>query len=86
MTPKTTTNDILIVIRRLPTIPALVPGRNEEANINRYLLAIVDQNYPSNKITIIVVDNGSTDGTLEQKQLFPDGHNRPLCKLIFEPT
>ncbi|WP_320826543.1 glycosyltransferase [Reinekea sp.] len=42
----------------------IVPCKNEIANIGR-LIASIDQNLPRHTYEIIVVDNGSTDGTIE---------------------
>ena len=48
---------------RLPGITILVAAYNEEANILSTLDSIDKQNYPG-ELTVIVVNDGSTDGTL----------------------
>lgn len=45
----------------LPTVSIVIPAYNEEAVIERCVLAAMDQSVPAHEI--IVVDNRSTDGT-----------------------
>ena len=47
----------------LPLVSVIVPARNEQDNIQRCLLSLLAQNYPS--FEIIVVNDSSTDYTLE---------------------
>ncbi|MDP2232835.1 MAG: glycosyltransferase, partial [Actinomycetota bacterium] len=47
----------------LPTMAIIVPAHNEVAVIDRCLNSIKSQDYPSDRLEIIVVDDGSTDGT-----------------------
>jgi len=49
----------------LPTISILVPVKNEEKVVDRLLTALLNLDYPSQKVEIIVVDDGSTDKTVE---------------------
>lgn len=44
-----------------PFVSVIIPAYNEEKNIGRCLESIKNQNYPEEKIEIIVVDDGSTD-------------------------
>ena len=46
-------------------VSVLITTRNEERNIENCLRSIKNQNYPQDKIEIIVVDNKSTDRTKE---------------------
>jgi biofilm PGA synthesis N-glycosyltransferase PgaC len=50
---------------RLPAITILVAAYNEEANILSTLASIDRQNYPG-ELSVIVVDDGSTDGTVKK--------------------
>ncbi len=47
-----------------PSISMLVPAHNEEASIKESLRALLTVTYP--QLEIVVVDDGSTDGTLAQ--------------------
>jgi len=49
----------------LPTISVVIPAKNEERNITRILSSILGQEYPLDLIDISVIDNHSTDNTVE---------------------
>ena len=49
----------------LPLVSIIVTTRNEEKNIGSCLEAVKKQDYPGDKIEIIVVDNKSKDLTKE---------------------
>lgn len=46
-----------------PTLSVIIPARNEEANIGKSLGAILGQDYPMDKLEVIVVDDYSEDRT-----------------------
>ena len=48
-----------------PNVSVVVPAYNEEKNIENCLDSIFNQDYPENKMEIIVVDDGSTDSTIK---------------------
>ncbi len=48
------------------TFSIIIPVRNEVNNLSRLLESIHQQDYPDEKFEIIVVDDSSEDGTLEQ--------------------
>lgn len=49
---------------KLPSLSIIVPARNEAQNLRRLLPSLEKQDYPG-QIEIIIVDDHSTDGTLE---------------------
>lgn len=53
-----------------PTISVVIPAFNEERLIQRCLRALVEQHDPPDEI--LVVDNGSTDATVQLAQQFPE--------------
>lgn len=53
------TNDPFIY----PFVSVVVPSRNEQDNIERYILSLLAQNYPN--FEVIVIDDNSTDDTLK---------------------
>jgi len=48
-----------------PTISIIIPTFNEESNIKRCLDSIFRQNYPTDKLEVLVVDDNSTDDTVK---------------------
>ena len=52
-------------MQKQPVVSIVMPVRDEAAHLPVALDAIAAQTYPSHLVEIIVVDGGSTDGTLE---------------------
>lgn len=48
-----------------PTVSIIVAARNEEQSIEQCLLSLVNTEYPKDKLQIVVVNDRSTDSTLE---------------------
>ncbi|PSG99757.1 MAG: hypothetical protein BRC28_03080, partial [Nanohaloarchaea archaeon SW_4_43_9] len=57
---------------RFPSVTFLVPAYNEEEHIEKCIRSLLDMNYPSNKLEIIAINDGSADSTLEKMQKFND--------------
>ena len=49
----------------LPTVAIIVPAHNEAELIDRCLTSVRAQDYPHDRLEVIVVDDGSTDGTAD---------------------
>ncbi len=49
-----------------PTVSVIVACKNEEASIARTLRCVFSSDYPTRKLEVIAVDDGSTDGTLAE--------------------
>lgn len=47
----------------LPRLTVVVPARNEAANIGRCLAALAAQDYPTDRVEYVIVDDHSTDPT-----------------------
>lgn len=58
----------------------IIPARNEAANIDRFLPSILAQQYPASLFEVIVVNDHSTDKTIERVQLLQN--NYPNLSLI----
>ena len=48
-----------------PTITVLIPVLNEAVHIESCLRSIQNQDFPDDRVEIVVVDNGSTDNTVD---------------------
>lgn len=48
-----------------PRVSIIVPARNEARNLPLLLPSLLAQAYPADRLEIVVVDDGSTDGTAE---------------------
>lgn len=48
------------------TVSVIVPAYNEELNIDRCILSILAQSYPHRLIEIVIVDDGSSDNTVNR--------------------
>ena len=53
------------IAKKTPTLTFLVPAFNEEKHIEKCLKHILNLDYPKDKIKIIVINDGSTDRTVE---------------------
>jgi cellulose synthase/poly-beta-1,6-N-acetylglucosamine synthase-like glycosyltransferase len=49
-----------------PTVSVIVPAHNEGEVIDRCLMSLKNQDYPSDRLEVIVVDDGSTDDTSDR--------------------
>lgn len=49
----------------MKSVAVIIPAYNEATFIGQTIASIKAQDYPSDKVKIIVVDNGSTDGTAD---------------------
>jgi len=66
----------------LPTLSIIVPARNEQAHIGAKIRELLDIDYPSESVEIIVVSDGSTDRTDEVVR----GFSNPRVSLIRIPV
>ena len=64
----------------LPPITVAISCKNEEGSIRRTLEAIYASGYPADRLEIIAVDDGSTDGTWAEMQREQEA--RPSLQLI----
>lgn len=49
-----------------PSVSVLVPAYNEEGYVGQCIEAILESEYPTDALEVVVVDDGSTDGTYEE--------------------
>lgn len=58
-----------------PKISVVIPAHNEEKNIIHAISSVLHNNYPSSKLQVIVVDDGSTDRTILKVMLYKQKHS-----------
>ena len=66
-----------------PLVTVIMPVRNEGAYIARSLQAVLEQDYPANRLEVIVADGMSIDSTPAIVQSFSEQH--PNVRLITNP-
>jgi glycosyltransferase involved in cell wall biosynthesis len=55
----------------LPLTSVIIPVFNAEPSIGTCLTALLEQDYPADRLEVIAVDNGSTDGTRRELDRYP---------------
>lgn len=58
------------VIGKLPTVSVIVPVWNEETTVLKTIFSILKLHYPKEKLSVFIVDDGSTDNTWKVLQRF----------------
>jgi cellulose synthase/poly-beta-1,6-N-acetylglucosamine synthase-like glycosyltransferase len=69
----------------LPTFSVIIPVKNEEKVVGRLLNALLRLNYPRDKVEIIVVEDGSTDGTVDICKKYEE-ESHGVVKLLHKPV
>jgi peptidoglycan-N-acetylglucosamine deacetylase len=62
-----------------PSVTVIVPCYNEESTVAATVKSILNLDYPRSALSLILVDDGSTDGTWQSLQKFK---NHPQVKLL----
>ena len=62
-------------LMHFPTIDVVIPAFNEQKSILRAIQSVIQNTYPQDKIQVVVVDDGSTDRTVEVVQQFVRHHH-----------
>ena len=69
---------------KYPLVSVIMPVRNEAAYIERSLGAVLGQEYPAERLEILVVDGMSDDGTREAVPAHPAAD--PRVRLLDKPA
>ena len=57
-------------VKKYPTVTIIVPCWNEEKTVCATVHSLLNLNYPKDKLKIMIIDDGSTDGTWQVIQKF----------------
>ena len=57
-------------IKNFPTVTIIVPCFNEEHTVGKTIKSILNLDYPKDKLSIIIVNDGSTDNTFRELKKF----------------
>jgi cellulose synthase/poly-beta-1,6-N-acetylglucosamine synthase-like glycosyltransferase len=68
----------------LPTFSVVIPANNEERTIIACVESVVKSDYPSDKLEIVVVVNGSTDKTAELVARYKEANKVGNLKLVVQ--
>jgi poly-beta-1,6-N-acetyl-D-glucosamine synthase len=61
-----------------PMVSVIISSRNEETQIQKRIINLLEQDYPAGKMEIIIVSDGSTDATADVVRRFVEGSHKPL--------
>ncbi len=64
-----------ITLKKYPKVSIIVPCYNEEKTAYKTIRSLLNLNYPQDKLEIILVDDGSTDGTWNVLERFKNYSN-----------
>lgn len=69
-----------------PDVSIIIPARNEEQYLRRALASVASQTWPLDRLEVLVVDNGSVDGTAAVARAYIAAHPEIAIHLLTEPV
>lgn len=67
-----------------PNVSVVIAARNEAENLPILLTSLINQNYPNEKLEILIADDQSTDATFSLAETFSKQHKEVSIK-VFQP-
>ncbi len=61
------------------SVSVVTPTFNSIRTIDEYMKALAGQDYPHDRMELIIADGGSTDGTLERIEEYKKTAGFPIC-------
>ena len=77
-------NETLLDLATRPAMTVVIGTLNRRELLQRSIVSLLKQSCPADRFEILVVDNGSTDGTVEMVRRFAAA--APNLRLVEEPT
>lgn len=71
-----------LVVKEYPLVSILVPAYNEEKTIEGTMQSVLEIDYPKDKLDVILINDGSSDGTLMKMQEFIDKNHAHHYRII----
>ncbi len=71
-----------VSLAQYPSVTIVVPCWNEEETVYKTVRSLLDLNYPKDKVKIFLIDDGSTDNTLNILRQFDDSILYPNVKIF----
>ncbi|HEV7702021.1 MAG TPA: glycosyltransferase [Candidatus Paceibacterota bacterium] len=71
-----------IKLDHYPSVTITVPCWNEEKTVYKTVCSLLDLNYPKDKLKIFLIDDGSTDGTLDILRKFDNSSLYPNVRVF----
>lgn len=68
-------------IKNFPSVSIIVPCFNEEKTLSATIKSLLNLDYPKDKLSLILVDDGSTDGTADELKKFSDN---PQIRIFYK--
>lgn len=69
-----------------PLVSVVIPARDEASVIGRCLAHVLAQDWPDERLEVLVVDGGSTDGTGEVALAALEGHGLARAEVVPNPA
>jgi len=69
-----------------PTVSVVIPAYNEEANIIQCVQSVFNNNYPRELFEIIVIDDGSTDSTVQLLKEFKKKNTKAKVQFVSQKS
>ena len=73
-------------VRSAPSVSIVIPVRNEAKYIEACVTRLLDQDYPQDRIEIIVIDGRSEDATVEILHALQRGRPEATLRILHNPT
>ncbi len=73
-------------LKKFPLVSIAIPAYNEEKRIKKTILSVLNLDYPSDKIELFVMDDGSSDGTKKVVEKIIKEHKDRNIKLVSKPN